>query len=174
MGHFRYRRHFLLLACCCVGIAVMHRSHVPSNLSVSFGLYGALHASALALALRVRHAFWRSCVFVVLTATLSVAILQVAILVSQLLDASAGPFARYPALGISAAAGALAYGILIRRFGFCALNLRALVAVSGLCACAAVFALYTASRSQNLGSWWIAVLWWWGFSCGLRYFDRRA
>ena len=151
----------------------MNRSHVSRNLSVSFGLYGALHASALALALRLYHSLWRSCVFVVLAATISVAVLQVAILGSQLLDAAAGPFGRYPVIGSSAAAGALAYGILIRRCGFWALTLNALAAVSGLCACAAVIALYTSSRSQNLGTWWIAVLWWWGFSCGLWYFDRR-
>lgn len=172
-GHFHYRRHFLLVACCCVVIAVMNRSHFPGNLSVSFGLYGSLHAAALALALRARHPFWRMCIFIVLAATLSVVTLHVAFLGNQLLDAAAGKFSRYPVLGLSAAAGALAYGILIRWCGLCALNLRKLAAVSGGCLCAACVALVTASHSRYLGSWWIAALWWWAFSCGLWYFDRR-
>ena len=166
MEHFRYRRHFLLLICFCVLIAVVSRRDFSGSLSVSYGLYGGLHAAALVLALRARQTFWRSCLFVVLAAALSVVTLHVALRGWQIVEAP-GIGARYSLLAFSAATGAMTYGILIRWCGLYVFNLAALAAVSVGCVCAAFVALFTASHSHYLGPWWIAALWWYGFSGGL-------
>jgi hypothetical protein len=38
---------------------------------------------------------------------------------------------------------------------------------------AALAGLWTATHAHYLGSWWLAVPWWFTFSSGLWYFDRR-
>ena len=172
MGHFLYPRHFLLLICLSALLAVTPRPHLPSDLDASFALYGALHASALMLTLRARQPIWRRCLFVIAAAGLSVTALRAGILGRHLSVALAGNAGLYVALGFSAVAGAVIYGIQIRLFGISLITLGSLAAISLGCMLAAFLALFTGSRFQFLGPWWLATLWWLAFSGGLWYFDE--
>ena len=171
--HFRYSRHFLLLTGFAVFSGVVSRLLVPSDLSVSFAWYGAFHAIAVVLSLNARQSIGRSCLFVVTAAALSAMTFHVGMLGTHFLtglDPNAG---HYAALGAAAAVGAVTYGISIRIFGLYKLAAVALVAISIGCLSASLLALFTLRRFHVLGSWWLAVFWWYAFSGGLWFCDRR-
>jgi hypothetical protein len=172
MSHFLYTRHFLLLACFSVFLGVVSRLHLTGSLSVSFALYGSLHASALVLALRARQPIWRGCLFIVIAASLSVMTLRFGIFGRQLSGTPPGTVGLYSLLGLAAVIGAVAYGILIRLFGMYALTTGSLAAIAVGCVLAAFVAYFTVSHFHFLGPWWLAVLWWYAFSGGLWYFDQ--
>jgi hypothetical protein len=171
---FLYPRHFLLLACFTLLLVVMSRLHPSTNLSASFALYGALHASALVLALRARQPIWRSCLFIAMAASLSVITLRIGIFGRQLSEALPGNIGVYTVFGFSAGIGAVTYGILIRLFGAYKLTAASLAAISVACMLASLLALGTLSYIRFLGLWWLAVPWWYAFSGGLWYFDQHA
>jgi hypothetical protein len=168
----RYPRHFLLLACFSVLIGVMSRLHPPEDLSISFALYGALHALALVLAVRGHSTIWRKCLFVVLAAALCVLTFRLGAAARELFGAIPGNIAFYSLLGLSSIIGAASYAILIRLSGLYALTITELAAIAVGCMLAAFVSLCSASRFHALGAWWFAVLWWFTFSGGLWYFDR--
>jgi hypothetical protein len=163
----------MLLACCSVFLGVVSRLHLTGSLPVSFALYGLLHALALVLALRARQAIWRRCLFIVIAASLSVMTLRFGLFGRQLSGAPPGIVGLYSLLGLAAAIGAVAYGILIRLFGMYALTAASLAAIAVGCVLAAFVALFTVSHFHFFGPWWLAVLWWYAFSGALWYFDQR-
>jgi hypothetical protein len=173
MGHFLYARQFLLLAGFAVLLAVITRLHLLTDMIVCFAVYGALHASALILTLRARHAAWRSCLFILSAAALSVMTLRVGMFAGRLSGTLSANLAIYAVLGFSAVTGAVAYGILIRLFGIYELTLRLLAVIALACLLATFVAFFTLTLSHSLGRWWLAVCWWYGFSAGLWYCDRR-
>lgn len=171
--NFRYPRHFLLLTGFAVFSGVVSRLLVPSDLSVSFAWYGAYHALAVVLSLNARQSIGRSCLFVVTAAALSAMTFHVGMLCTHLLtglDPNVGPYA---ALGVAAVVGAVTYGISIRIFGLHKLTAGALAAISIGCLSASLLALFTLRCFHVLGSWWLAVFWWYAFSGGLWFCDRR-
>src|ERR1700722_2637190 len=151
----------------------MTRLHFATDLSVSFAVYGALHASALVIAFRVRHPVWRNCLFIGAAAGLSAMTLQVGIAAAHWLGTSGGNVALYAALAFSAVTGAATYGILIRLCGFYELNARALALICLNCTLATYAAIFTLTHFHFLGRWWLAVLWWYAFSGGLWYCDYQ-
>jgi hypothetical protein len=173
MGHFLYARQFLLLAGFGVLLAVTARLHLLTDLLVCFAVYGALHAGALVLTLRARQAAWRSCLFILGAAALSVMTLRVGMFGGRLSGTLSANVAIYAVLGFSALTGAVAYGILIRLFGIHELTLKLLAVVSVGCLLATYIAFFTLTHSHSLGRWWLAVCWWYAFSGGLWYCDRR-
>ena len=168
---FHYPRHFLILTFFSVLVGLLSSLHVAS-VFVSFSLYGALHASALILALRTRLTMSRKCSFIVLAAVLSVVTLQVGIAGRQLSGAAPGSTAFYSLIGLCAAIGATSYGTLIRLAGLHSLSARELAAISMSCVIAAIVGALTVSDAHSLGPWWLAVLWWYAFSGGLWYVDH--
>jgi hypothetical protein len=170
-AHFLYTRHFLLLAGFSVAVAVVTRLHLLTDLSVCFALYGALHAGALVLALRASQPLWRSCLFIVVAAALSLMTLRVGLFAGHLSGGIPGNAALYAVLGVSAAIGALTYGILIRLFGFYELTLGGLTLIAAGCVLAAFLAFFSLAHVHFLGRWWLAVLWWYAFSGGLWFCD---
>jgi hypothetical protein len=173
MGHFIYARQFLLLAGSAVLLAVITRLHLLTDLIICFAVYGALHASALVLSLRARQTAWRSCLFILGAAALSVMTLRVGMLGGRLSGALSANLAIYAVLGLSAVTGAIAYGILIRVFGIHELTARLLAVVSVGCLLATYVAFFTLTHFHSLGRWWLAVWWWYAFSAGMWYCDRR-
>jgi hypothetical protein len=172
MDHLLYARHFLLLACFGILSGVMSQLWLAMDLIASFALYGALHATALLLALRARQPLWRGSLFIALAAALSAMTFRVGLFAGQL-SASHGSVALYAVFGFSAMAGAAAYGILIRRLGIFELTLSELALISLGCTVAADVAYVGLAQSPSLGRCWLAVLWWFAFSGGLWYCDRR-
>lgn len=170
---FLYQRHFVLLTCFSVLVATEGRPLLAGNVSFCIAVYGTLHALALMLALRARQPPWRMTLFIVMAAALSVVNLQAGFIVLRLFGGLHANAALYSALGFSAMIGALAYGMLIRQFKFCDLPAAALAMISGGCLAAAYLALFLLAHFQALGRWWLAVLWWYAFSGGLWYWERR-
>ena len=168
-----YPRHFLLLACFSLLIGVMGRLHLTGNLSVAFALYGALHAMALVLAVRSRQEIWRKCLFIGFAAALCVMTFHFGSIAREQSAALPGKVGLYSPLGLSAFIGAASYGTLIRLSGIYALTIGEFAAIAAGCVLAAYVSLFTASHFHFLGPWWFAVLWWFAFSGGLWYFDRR-
>jgi hypothetical protein len=166
-AHFLYVRHFLLLAGFSVLVAVLTRLRLLTDLSVCFAVYGALHASALVLALRPGQPLGRRAIFIVLAAGLSVLTLRIGLLTGHLSGGLPGNLAIYAVLGFSAVIGALAYGILIRLFGFYELTMGGLALIAAGCMLAALLAFFSLAHIHFLGRWWLAVLWWHAFSGGL-------
>jgi hypothetical protein len=173
VNHFLYPRHFLLLTGFSILLGVMSRLRFLSDLSVSFALYGALHASALVLAQRARHPIEQKCLFIAMAAGLSVLTLNVGIFGMHLTGTLPGNLGLYSVMGFSALTGAVSYGVLIRIFRIYELNAASIVVIAVGCTLATYIAAYTLAHSQFLGRWWLAVLWWYAFSVGLWYFDRR-
>lgn len=173
MGHFLYPRHFLLLGCFSILLAVVTRLTLANDLSVSFALYGALHASALVITLRAPQPIGRSCLFVVVGAGLCVITLRVGMAGRHVFGTLPGNLGPYTALGFAAVTGALTYGTLIRLAGIFSMNLVSLSAISLGCMSATYLALFTAGPLHVPGPWWLTVLWWHAFSGGLWYVDQR-
>jgi Flp pilus assembly protein TadB len=173
MDHFRYPRHFLLLACCGLLLCLITALHLSTNVTASFALYGALHASALVLALRARQGPWRTCLFIAMAAVLSAMTLRAGIFAGQLSGALPGNATLYAVLGFSAATGAVTYGLLIRALGIYAFTSTEFAGISIGCILAACASFFILSHFHSLGRWWLAVAWWCAFSGGLWYFDRR-
>jgi hypothetical protein len=172
-AHFLYVRHFLLLAGFSVVVAALTRRHLLTDLNVSFALYGALHSTALVLALRVRRPIWQRCLFVACAAALSVMTLRFGLFAGHLSGTLPGNAALYAVLGFSAVIGALAYGILIRAFGLVEPTVGGLALIAAGCMLSAFIAFFTLAHSHSLGRWLLAVLWWYAFSGGLWFCDMR-
>jgi hypothetical protein len=174
LDRFRYRLHFLMLACFGGLLIAMTRLHFATNVSVCFALYGALHASALVIALRGHPPIWRNGIFIAAAAGLSAMTLHVGIATAHWLGPSGGNVALYAALGLSAVTGAAAYGVLIRVCGIHELTARALAVICLSCLLAAYAAIVTLAHFRFLGQWWLAVLWWYAFSGCLWYLDNHG
>src|SRR6202044_1819989 len=168
-----YRRHFLLLGVFSIALAVISRLHLLSNLDASFALYGALHAAALVLSLGTRRLAWRQCLFIVLAAGLCVMTLHVGIWIMHCLGRLPGNVGLYTALGAAAWTGAVTYGIAARLWGLRRLKPRSPAVIGLGCAAATYAAFLTLGHFHSLGRWWLPVLWWFAFSGGLWYHDRR-
>jgi hypothetical protein len=168
----RYPRHFLLLACFSVLIGVMSRLHALGDLSISFALYGALHALALVLAVRGHPTIWGKCLFIVFAAALCALTFRFGAAAKELFGAVPGNVAFYSLLGLCSVIGAASYAILIRLSGLYVLTITEFAAIAAGCVLAAFVSLFTASHFHVLGAGWFAVLWWFTFSGGLWYFDR--
>jgi hypothetical protein len=173
MDHLFYGRHFVLLTCLSVLLAVMTRQHFLIDLSGSFALYGALHASALVLTLRARQPIWRMCLFIALAAGLCFVTLRAGMFEGRLVGALPGNAGLYAVLGFSALTGAVTYGIAIHLFGIYKMSLRSLAVISASCLLATYVAFFTLTNIHALGRWWLPVLWWFAFSGGLWYCDQR-
>lgn len=172
-AYFFYARHFLLLACFTILLALMTRLHLLTDLSVCFAVYGALHASALIVSLRVAQPLWRKCLFVAVAAALSVMTLRVGLFAGHSSGVLPGNASLYAVLGFSAVIGAVAYGILIRLFGIYELTVSGLALISAACMLATFAAFFSLAHSHSLGRWWLAALWWYAFSSGLWYCEWR-
>jgi hypothetical protein len=168
-----YLRHFLLLGAFSVGLAVISRLHLLSNLDASFALYGALHAAALVLSLGARRSGWVQCLFIVLAAALCVMTLHLGLWIMHGLGRLPGSIALYTALGVAAWAGAVTYGISVRLWGIRRIKPRSLALIGLGCAAATYIAFLTLAHVHSLGRWWLTVLWWFAFSGGLWIDDRR-
>jgi hypothetical protein len=172
VAHWLYARHFVLLTIFSVLLCVTSRLQVSGGLAVSFAAYGALHALALVLALRMRRPLLQLCIFIAMAAALSVMTLRIGLIGMQV-SGTLLPNVRLYVLGLSAMSGAVTYGILIRVFRIQELSLPEIVVISIGCMFATYVAIFAVKHFQSLDTWPLAVLWWYAFSGSLWYFDRR-
>jgi hypothetical protein len=174
MAHFNYPRHFRLLP---AGVIVLflasHWELFSEPFIPTFAISGALHASALVLALRNPQNPWRIGLFVAIAAVLSVFTLYVGILGLQLFAVLPADERLYMTLGLCAASGAITYGSLIRLFWMKKFSSRSVLAIAIVCIPATFLAYFIRGYFPFLGGWWLAAAWWFAFSCGLWYFDTH-
>jgi hypothetical protein len=172
-----YARHFGLLGCFTAALAVAGPRVGLGGIGPQFALYGALHASALALSIvgGSRLSAGRRLLFVALAAILALSTARLGLLGLRVVDGGGGSAGPLAILAVCASLGALAYGTLIRGVlvtpggSGARLSLRALAATSLGCA-AATAASFTVGRGLHAaGSLWLVVPWWFAFSGGLRY-----
>jgi hypothetical protein len=167
-----YPRHFLLLTGLGLCVAIITRLHLLSHLDASFAVYGACHASAVVLSLRTAGPMARRGGFIAVGAGLCVLTLHLGMLAMHWLAGLPANSGLYAALGLSAAAGALTYGISIRLFGFYRLTLGALAMIAAGCMFATYAAFITLANVHSPGRWLLAVAWWYAFSGGLWFCDQ--
>jgi hypothetical protein len=174
MGHFYYARHFSVLAAATVILFLLgHWSLLNDSLIAAFAINGALHASALALALRAPESLARKSAFIAIAAILSVLTLYVGIIGLVLFAVLPGNERLYVVLGVCSLSGAITYGSLIRLFWMRNLSSRLILAMSALCVLTTSLAFFARTYSESLGSWWLTAAWWFALSGGLWYFDTH-
>jgi len=170
-----YPRHFALLACFSVLVALLANLDRPPTVAASFALYGALHATALIMALRAPMSAPRKLGFVLLAAGLCTLTYRVGFAARALTSPYIGGAAIHSSLGFSAAMGAMVYGYAARRLpGLHALTPPKLIMLSLGCLAATFLAALAVGRVHTLGIWCLAVAWWFAFSGGLCMASRPA
>jgi hypothetical protein len=170
-ARFNYRRHFTLLACAIVVIAIMARLDLfgTAALLPNAAIYGALHAAALCGALISRATLARKSAFMLAASALSMAALYAGLFTLALLStASLGLGVRACiALGLSSMLGAVVYGLLIRAFWLPDLSPRPIMQISIACSMATLLTLLLENLAGLSSIWVLAAAWWSTLSGGL-------
>jgi hypothetical protein len=175
MGRFYYPRHFGVLAAATVILFLLgHWSLLNDSLIVTFAINGALHASALVLALRAPYKTLRKFAFIAIAVVLSILTLYVGIIGLVLFAVLPGNERLYVVLGVCSLSGAITYGSLVRMFWMRNFSSRLILAMSILCMLATSLAFFARTYADFLGAWWLAAVWWFAFSGGLSYLDTRG
>jgi hypothetical protein len=170
-GHLHYARHFMVLFACAALLAAVSPWRIAPGADSAFALYGALHASAIAVSLRVAQPLWRKLLFVAIAAVLSMLTQRLGLSGVQFVGELPGLLGPLALLTLSSGIGAFAYGALIRGFGIYRYRLGALAVTALFCMAATCVAFIAAGRFHVLGGLWVAIPWWFAFSGGLWYYD---
>jgi hypothetical protein len=173
MGIILYARHFGLLACVAALLGATRRWNPSIGVVATFGIYGALHASILAVTLRAGQPAGRRLRFVAIAASLSMLSVVLGLCASRLIGASPGMARPALLLSLSSGTGAAIYAGLIRRFFGAQLTMSAIVAVVLGCVAATLAVLLSGIYLQG-GGLWVAVSWWFALSLGLWFYDGRS
>jgi hypothetical protein len=135
MGTLNCPRHFFLLGCGMVAFVCLTRLPISLGYDRSwclFGLSGALHATAMALALRSSPPWWSRLAFVAAAAVLSITALVTGLGAVDLLGLR-GITTVFVALALIAAIGAASYWLLVRAWWARSLSFRSLLAADASC-----------------------------------------
>jgi hypothetical protein len=172
MGILYYTRHFSLLACLAAVLAATRGWSPAIGVVAAYGIYGALHASTLAVTLRARPPAGRRTRFVVIAASLSMLSVALGLWASRFVGGSMGMARTALLLSMSSGIGAATYATLIRRFFGAHLTLSAIVTVVLGCIVATLAVLVSGIYLKG-GGLWVAVSWWFAMSLGLWFYDGR-
>ena len=171
MGILYYTRHFSLLACLAAVLAATRGWSPAIGVVATYGIYGALHASTLAVTLRARPPAGRRMRFVVIAASLSMLSVALGLCASRFIG-SMGMAQTALLLSMSSGIGAATYATLIRRFFGAHLTLSAIVTVVLGCVVATLAVLVSGIYLKG-GGLWVAISWWFAMSLGLWVHDGR-
>lgn len=178
-----YRLHFRVLgvsaALLCALVASLAQSSLGSFTGF-FGVIGAIHSTALVLALRRPASWGRRLLFIGIAITLSIA--------APLVGFSSARVMRVPqfwsfhaAIFLASAFGAAAYWIVVRWMWLPRLAHESAFTTSGLCAVGSVCAFQICailtgygSRSSLLADMIPTVVWWSVFSATIFFAERSA
>jgi hypothetical protein len=172
MGILYYTRHFSLLACLAAVLAATRGWSPAIGVVATYGIYGALHASTLAVTLRARPPAGRRMRFVVIASSLSMLSVALGLLASRYVGGSMGMAQTALLLSMSSGIGAATYATLIRRFFGAHLTLSTIVTVVLGCI-AATLAVLASGLYLKGGGLWVAISWWFAMSLGLWFHDGR-
>ncbi|MDP8983876.1 MAG: hypothetical protein M3N97_02340 [Pseudomonadota bacterium] len=169
VGILLYARHFILLACVVAVLAATNRSRTLGAIA-SFGIYGALHSSMVAVTLSAPQPLWRKLLFVAIGSCLSMLSVAVSFYASRLIGRPAGMAGSALLLAVSSGLGAASYTVLVQRYFAARLARRALLRITLGCV-AATLAVLASGIYMRGGGLWFAAPWWLSFSAGLWYHD---
>jgi hypothetical protein len=173
-ARLNFRRHFLALALAlALVLALSYLQLFPEAYLAGFAIYGALHATALVVAVRSQHTLAHRGLFVVLASGLNILVLYLGIGSIELLSSLPATGRLYGALGLCSLMGALTYGLLIRNFFFAALRPRRIAQIGLTCLVASLLSLAAENSRVALGNWWFVAVWWTAFSSSLWLMQRR-
>jgi hypothetical protein len=169
MRTLNYSRHFFLLG--CGSLALILLIHLPmffvyDRLWFLFGLSGALHATAVVLALQSNSSRLSRLVFIVAAAALSMAAPFAGLAVIDLLGLR-GIETIFVGLTLTSAIGAVSYWLLVRGFWASFLSLRSLLVTVGSCALVTLIGSFAISLVPSLRDALLSILWWLAFSGSL-------
>lgn len=167
MGRLIYPRHFAGLAVIAAAVLTAGHWYRPRSALVAAAAYGALYSSVTAATLRGRYTVRRKLLFVGSATVLSGLNFSVGFYGGRGLGFSAP----IEYLILCAAAGAGAYGLLLRRMFLADLSLRALLWVPLVSVLAVVAVFVSGLYAKSIDA--LAVAWWFALSAGLWCEDRR-
>ena len=168
-----FARHFTVLTGMAVVLAATDHWRPSYGAISSFGLFGALHSSAIVMSLRESYPLLRSGLFVALAAGLSALTGALVLYGSRLVGMLPGMTGPWLLLALSSGIGAASYASLIRHFWMPDLTMGELISISLGCVVAAAAVLLAARLLQAFGGMWFAICWWYAFSAGLWYRQGR-
>lgn len=161
------RRHAVLLTAVVLGTGLARFWGPPAPIALAFACYGAVHGAAVAGGLRPRPGWVRAIAFVATACLLSGSLARLGLRLAPLLAGVEVERAVVLVVAVSAFAGALGYGALLRCLLRYRVAPRPLVTIAFTCAVAASAALMLMRQFPRGGSAWLAVFWWLAFSGGL-------
>jgi hypothetical protein len=169
MRTLNYPRHFFLLG--CGSVALVLSVHLPTSLVYDrlwflFGLSGALHGTAVVLALRSNSSRLSRLAFVIAAAALCMAAPFAALEVIGRLRLR-GVAIIFLALTLTSAIGAVSYWLLVRGFWASCLSLRSLLMTVGSCALVTLIGSFAHSLVPFSRDALLPTLWWLTFSGSL-------
>ncbi len=180
MGALNYPRHFVYLGIALVALMVVQPLSFttwPDRFTFFFALFGALHATALVMALRAGP-LWRQITFVPITAALSGSVPYVGLALPRALGLDGG-FVLIAAMVLGSAVGASAYWLLVRAFWFPNVDVPDGAKAVSLCVAATLLGIMLATalsgfgaRHSLVGDVIPTVLWWNAFSYSLWKSER--
>jgi hypothetical protein len=145
----------------------------PLGITMSFGMYGALHSVALMVCSRSRHTGTAKLLFVVCAALLSASSAAMTLYGGRFMGWA--PSTAAPVLlTMSSGLGALGYGWLVRRIWIADLSYGAIGAIAVLCVATSLLVLAAGPVPRASDGLWFAVPWWLAFSAGLGFCDRES
>ena len=172
MGILHYAPHFTLLACVAAVLAATNRWSTAPGAVAYFGVYGALHSSMVAVTLRISQPLWRKLLFVVMSSCLSMLSVTLSAYASRLIGRLPGMAGPALLLTLSSGLGAASYTVLIQHYFSADLVRYALPSITLGCILATL-AVFLSGIYLRGGGLWFAAFWWFAFSTGLWYHDRR-
>jgi hypothetical protein len=171
-GMLYYAPHFILLACVAAVLAATNRWNSAPGAVASFGVYGALHSSMIAVTLRTSQPLWRRLLFVAIASSLSMLSVTLSYFASRLIGRLPGMAGPALLLTLSSGLGAASYTILVQRYFAADLARHALVSITLGCVLATLAVFLSGIYLQG-GGLWFAAVWWFAFSTGLWYYDQQ-
>ena len=196
MGPIDFRRHFLWLGGAALAWLVIIRLRSPWAVDRAlflFGASGALHATAIVLALRARPSWIARLAFIALAAAVSIGAYLVGLAAPGVLGFH-GVETIFAAFGVVSAVGAAAYWLLVRVSWLPDLPAWSVLSTVGACVLSTAVAMLVLATAVYLSQhtvvpalWWFAsaavklsqdtlvpVLWWFAFSASLAWRRRAA
>jgi hypothetical protein len=167
-----YAPHFILLSCVAAVLAATNRWNSAPGAVASFGVYGALHSSMVAVTLRTSQPLWRKLLFVAIASSLSMLSVSLSYFASRLIGRLPGMAGSALLLALSSGLGAASFSFLVHRYFAADLARHALASITLGCV-AATLAVFWSGIYLRGGGLWFAAFWWFAFSTGLWYYDRQ-
>jgi hypothetical protein len=168
-----YTRHFVWLILMAALLAITTPWRPAPGVGLGVAVYGALHASAIVISLSSRQSIWRQVTFIAMGALLCVLAARMGVYGLRYVGRLPNLVGPLLMLSAASAAGAAAYGVLIRSFLNLAFPLSSLALTSLACMFATLAAFIAGRDYAGFGGLWLALAWWFAFSGGLWYQDHR-